>query len=115
MGAYFIVGGSSGIGKSIQEKLSSEGHQVYSTYFKNEDHCSKDHYYALDVTSEDLDLTFLPDSLDGVVYCPGAIDLKPFTRLKTVDIQADITHDLPAFVALGQVLGFQYGHYYCAC
>jgi NAD(P)-dependent dehydrogenase (short-subunit alcohol dehydrogenase family) len=90
MGAYFIVGGSSGIGKSIHEKLSSEGHQVYSTYFKNEDHCSKDHYYALDVTSEDLDLTFLPDSLDGVVYCPGAIDLKPFTRLKTTDIQADI-------------------------
>jgi len=90
MGTFFIVGGSSGIGKSIQEKLSSEGHQVYSTYFKNEDHGSKDHYYALDVTSEDLDLTFLPDSLDGVVYCPGAIDLKPFTRLKSTDIHIDL-------------------------
>jgi NAD(P)-dependent dehydrogenase (short-subunit alcohol dehydrogenase family) len=90
MGAYFIVGGSSGIGRSIQEKLSSEGHEVFSTYFKNEDYGSKDHFYALDVTSEELDLTFLPDSLDGIVYCPGAIDLKPFTRLKAADIHADL-------------------------
>jgi NAD(P)-dependent dehydrogenase (short-subunit alcohol dehydrogenase family) len=79
MGTFFIVGGSSGIGKSIQEKLRLEGHLVYSTYFKSED-----------VTEEELDLSFLPDSIDGIVYCPGAIDLKPFTRLKSNDIHIDL-------------------------
>ncbi|MDT4867008.1 hypothetical protein FQZ97_1018970 [compost metagenome] len=35
--------------------------------------------------------------------------------LPAVDAQADVTHDLAALVALGQVLGFQSGHCYCAC
>jgi 3-oxoacyl-[acyl-carrier protein] reductase len=43
---------------------------------------------ANDVTGA-LDLSHLPEVLDGVVYCPGTINLKPFHRLT----QADFAHD----------------------
>ena len=40
---------------------------------------------------EVLDLSFLPDQLDGIAYCPGSINLKPFARIKPEDFQADFS------------------------
>ena len=77
-----IVGASSGIGLSLAQGLSAEKYQVYGTY-RNTELLSSGNIeaHALDVES-DFDLDFLPDQLDGVVYCPGTINLKPFGRLK---------------------------------
>jgi NAD(P)-dependent dehydrogenase (short-subunit alcohol dehydrogenase family) len=36
-----------------------------------------------------LDLSFTPDILDGLVYCPGAVNLKPFARIKPEDFISD--------------------------
>jgi hypothetical protein len=41
----------------------------------------------------------------------GAVGAEQADDLAAVDRQADVTHDLAAFVALGQVLGFQGCHY----
>jgi NAD(P)-dependent dehydrogenase (short-subunit alcohol dehydrogenase family) len=43
----------------------------------------------LDVLSNSYDLSFLPEQIDGLVYCPGAINLKPFARIKPEDFVAD--------------------------
>ena len=86
---YLIIGGSSGIGKAIREKLIAEGNNVYATYFQNDDLAGHENYFSLDVRSEEPDLSFLPDVLDGFVYCPGAIDLKPFNRIKEASIIED--------------------------
>jgi NAD(P)-dependent dehydrogenase (short-subunit alcohol dehydrogenase family) len=90
MSNYFIVGASSGIGKAIAEDLAQAGHQVYATYNKNQ--CSDQEnlkYYFLDVLSENSDLSFLPEKLDGMAYCPGSIVLKPFHRIKAEDFVND--------------------------
>lgn len=77
-----IVGASSGIGLSLAHRLSSENHQVYGTYRNTELASSANlEAHALDVES-DFSLDFLPEQLDGVVYCPGTINLKPFARIK---------------------------------
>jgi NAD(P)-dependent dehydrogenase (short-subunit alcohol dehydrogenase family) len=39
------------------------------------------HHITIDITKEELQLDQLPDSLDGMVYCPGSINLKPFHRI----------------------------------
>jgi NAD(P)-dependent dehydrogenase (short-subunit alcohol dehydrogenase family) len=39
----------------------------------------------MDVTEETLNFDFLPDFLDGIVYLPGTINLKPFRSLKEQD------------------------------
>jgi NAD(P)-dependent dehydrogenase (short-subunit alcohol dehydrogenase family) len=42
------------------------------------------HHLTLDVTADSLDLEGLPEVLNGMVYCPGTIQLKPFQRI-TID------------------------------
>lgn len=102
MGNFFIVGGSSGIGKSIYEKLKSEGHQVHATYCKTEDQKEIGDFHYLNVLEDEYDLSFLPEVLDGFIYCPGAIDLKPFGRIKSVDIIADLNLQVLGAVKLIQ-------------
>jgi NAD(P)-dependent dehydrogenase (short-subunit alcohol dehydrogenase family) len=38
---------------------------------------------------ENLNFNFLPDILDGLVYCPGSITLKPFGRIRPEEFVQD--------------------------
>ncbi len=86
---YLVIGGSSGIGKSIADTLRERNDYVISTYNANEDFENETNYFYLDVNDEEIDLSHLPEVLDGLVYCPGAIDLKPFHRMKPEDFLKD--------------------------
>ncbi len=85
-----MVGASSGIGKEIVSLLKKEG-QVYGTYRNTpvQEKESGVEYHFLDVTEDTLNLDFLPDRIDGLAYCPGNINLKPFARIKPEDFIAD--------------------------
>lgn len=89
MANYLIIGASSGIGKELAQHLVKEGHQVYGSYNQNQTDIPSVQMHHLDVTSSELDLSFLPDTLDGVAYCPGLIDLKPFHRMKPEEFKDD--------------------------
>ncbi|MDA9906146.1 SDR family oxidoreductase, partial [Cyclobacteriaceae bacterium] len=45
--------------------------------------------FKFDVLSDTLDLSILPEAIDGVVYCPGSINLLPFHRIKLDAFRAD--------------------------
>lgn len=84
-----IIGASSGIGKASAELLS-KSNKVWGTYnthtAESTDNIS---FHELNVLGDAIDLSFLPEQIDGLVYCPGAITLKPFARIKTEDFLAD--------------------------
>jgi NAD(P)-dependent dehydrogenase (short-subunit alcohol dehydrogenase family) len=86
-----IIGASSGIGKQLARQLSDAGDQVYGTYFQHETSGEADglQHRFLDVNAPEYDLSFLPEQLDGLVYCPGSIQLKPFARIKPADFIQD--------------------------
>lgn len=88
---YLVIGASSGIGEELASILHREGHQVYGTYRNTEVEPGTDgvQYHFLDVTADQPDLDFLPETLDGMVYCPGTINLRPFARIKPGDFVKD--------------------------
>lgn len=87
---YLIIGGSSGIGKSLAEILAASGHNVYATYNKHpQDSTTNVQYSFLDVMDDKITIDFLPEALDGIVYCPGSINLKPFLRIKPASFEED--------------------------
>ena len=99
---FLIIGASSGIGLQIAKELNKEGNQLYLAS-RNEPEISGDniHFQHIDVTeSFELDL---PEQIDGLFYCPGTINLKPFHRLKEEDFIADFkVNHLGAVSALQQ-------------
>lgn len=91
MGNYIVIGASSGIGKKISEQLAETGQMVYATYFKNKVQSENEliEYHQLNVLDENISLDFLPETVDGLVYCVGSINLRPFSRIKPQDFTDD--------------------------
>lgn len=88
---YVIVGGSSGIGLKLVEKLVAENANVWVVSRTSDSlrHIPAVTHIPLDVTIDEIDKGDLPDSIDGLVYCPGSINLKPFRSLKPAQFQED--------------------------
>jgi len=104
MPTYFIIGASSGIGKKLTENLVSSGNRVIATYFKNkpETNSGLAEYQYLNVLDENIALDFLPDTLNGLVYCPGSINLRPFERIKPDDFVDDFNLQVTGAIKLIQ-------------
>jgi NAD(P)-dependent dehydrogenase (short-subunit alcohol dehydrogenase family) len=90
---YLIIGASSGIGKKLADMLANSGNEVYGTYCTKpiQNNTSGPEYHFCNVLEENLDFSFLPDTLDGLVYCPGKITLKPFGRIRPEEFVQDYT------------------------
>ncbi|WP_421871346.1 SDR family NAD(P)-dependent oxidoreductase [Marinoscillum sp.] len=81
-----VVGGTSGIGKALVSKLKSSGANVINASRSEADGVAN---ISLDVTEDFQSIEGLPEQLDGLVYCPGSINLKPFQSLKPQDYLED--------------------------
>lgn len=82
-----VIGGTSGIGLAIADNLRQKGYQVLSASRKMGDKTS-DHL-VFDAVKDELPVASLPETLHGLVYCPGSINLKPFHRLSDQDFLDD--------------------------
>ena len=46
----------------------------------------------------------MPDDLDGLVYCPGSINLKPFDRIKPEDFELDYKLQVTGLIKILQLV-----------
>ena len=94
--SFLVIGGSSGIGRQIVRLLADEGSSVVtaSRYPSDAENAGLAKGIRWDVTSGELPSEALPEALDGLVYCPGTINLKPFQRLTDKDFQLDFEVNL---------------------
>lgn len=79
-----IVGGNSGIGKATAEILKASGANLF-LYSKSGSGTS-----ALDTSTDFEEMPGLPDVIDGIVYAPGTINLKPFHRISIDDFKKEM-------------------------
>ena len=93
-----IIGGTSGIGRATVAQLQADGHMAYAA-------CRSPEKLAdLGIEAQSFDaaapgpLTW-PERLDGFVYFPGSISLKPFHRLTAEDFQRDLQVNLFGAIA----------------
>ena len=101
---YLVIGGSSGIGKEISELLSNEN-IVFSTS-RNELNESNQNIRQIkyDVLEDELDPRLLPNQIDGFVYCPGTINLRPFRSLKLETFRSDLELNLIGAIKTLQII-----------
>ncbi|MDG2013741.1 MAG: SDR family NAD(P)-dependent oxidoreductase [Pirellulaceae bacterium] len=80
---YAIIGGSSGIGLALVKRLSEAGHQVIVVSRTSESLAglSQVEHIACDLTQDEVSTEWFGDSLDGLAYCPGTINLRSFRSL----------------------------------
>jgi NAD(P)-dependent dehydrogenase (short-subunit alcohol dehydrogenase family) len=86
---FLVIGGTSGIGRATVELLSTHN-RVYATYRRQEAEGGANvSYHPLDVMLDECALPWLPDTLHGLVYCPGSITLKPMNRIGVQEMMDD--------------------------
>lgn len=109
---YIVIGGTAGIGLDIVQRLSAAGHNVHvlSRSERNLEGIKNASHSVWDASSDTAPAGEWPAVIDGLVYCPGSITLKPFHRLTAEDFLVDyrvnvmgavhaIQHFLPALKA----------------
>ncbi|WP_299433830.1 SDR family oxidoreductase [uncultured Maribacter sp.] len=85
-----IIGGSSGIGKTIVNNIMEEYNLYVANRSKENSNLEDVTYIKFDATKDNLETSLLPDVLHGLIYCPGNINLKPFKILKTESFREDM-------------------------
>jgi NAD(P)-dependent dehydrogenase (short-subunit alcohol dehydrogenase family) len=85
-----LIGGSYGIGLAIAKELQYEN-KVYIASRTNEaiNDMNVTHI-PFDAATDTLNTSLLPEVIDGFVYCPGSINLRPFRGLKPEAFESDL-------------------------
>lgn len=96
-----LIGGSYGIGLAIAKELQFENN-VYIASRSNENLADvKATHITFDATKDAIDTSQLPAVIDGLVYCPGSINLRPFKGLKPEAFETDLQIN---FISLVKVI-----------
>lgn len=85
-----IVGGTRGIGRAVAESLDANKYVLSRSEETNK--IPGVQYIVGDATDDNLQLDI--PNIDSIVYCPGSINLKPFTSLKKEDYLNDLEVNL---------------------
>jgi NAD(P)-dependent dehydrogenase (short-subunit alcohol dehydrogenase family) len=96
-----LIGGSYGIGLAIAKELQYENKVfIASRTYENIADMNVTHI-QFDATTDTLDMSKLPEAIDGLVYCPGSINLRPFKGLKLEVFEQDLQIN---FISLVKVI-----------
>lgn len=85
-----IIGASSDIGLEICKLANADGHNIYATSRDDANANNFDNFIQLDPNKSLDELDDLPEDIDGLVYCPGTINLRSLQRLTLEDIKNEM-------------------------
>ncbi|MAI71087.1 MAG: oxidoreductase [Rhodopirellula sp.] len=99
-----VVGGSHGIGSGIVRRCLDAGALVtmFSRTAGESAGLEGLQHHPIDLVAESIDPSMLPDTIDGLVYCPGTISLGPLRAVKAELLRSDYELNV-----IGAVLALQ--------
>ena len=101
-----IVGGSSGIGLSLVKQLQSDHNLIVANRSDEALNGLSVEFIPYDAENGELEVAKLPETLNGLVYCPGTINLRPFKGLRPEVFTRDFSINvMGAIKTLQAVLG----------
>jgi len=104
MGKFIVIGASKGIGKQIASDLLKENHQVIN-FSRTASSLSGIENYTWDAESDSFEIfQEIQGPIDGLVYCPGTISLKPFNRFTSKDFERDYKINVLSAIGVIQAL-----------
>jgi len=99
-----LIGGSYGIGLALAKELQYENKIIIAS--RTNENIADLHvtHIPFDAVTDALDLTKLPEVIDGLVYCPGSINLRPFKGLKPESFESDLQINFISMVKVIQTI-----------
>jgi len=92
---YLLVGGNSATGSAVIQKLNERGAEIFITSRTAiSDLPAGAQAFQADVLHEEIPAEAIPEVLDGLVYLPGSINLRPFRALKPENFREDLEINL---------------------
>lgn len=85
-----LIGGSHGIGLAIAKELENNNNVFVASRTSDGLEGLNVTHIPFDALTDDLNIELLPEIIDGFVYCPGSINLRPFRGLKLETFQSDM-------------------------
>jgi 3-oxoacyl-[acyl-carrier protein] reductase len=91
MKTFVIIGSTTGIGLSMAEQLA-QNNRVFGVSRREQSEVNHANYthFSFDVLEDSWDTIPFPEQIDGLVYCPGSIQLKPLKMLTDKVIREDM-------------------------
>lgn len=100
-----IVGSGKGIGLATAKILSEQNKIIGISRTENPElNHPNIEFHQMDILSGNLDEITFPEVVDGLVYAPGSINLKPFNRLSIDDFRNDFEINVAGAVKIIQKL-----------
>ena len=85
-----LIGGSYGIGLAIAKELQNDNNIFIASRSNEGLEALNITHIPFDSTTDIIDVSQLPAIIDGLVYCPGSINLRPFRGLKLETFESDM-------------------------
>ncbi len=102
MSTYLFIGASSAMAQAASENLMDQGHRIIGIS-RNEIVGYSERFMVKEYATEEL--PEINEPIDGLVYFPGTINLKPFHRYKQEEVMNDMTVNvLGAFQSIQKYL-----------
>jgi len=96
-----LIGGSYGIGLAIAKELQDNSNLFIASRSNAALADVKATHIPFDALTDTIDIAGLPTIIDGLVYCPGSINLRPFKGLKPEAFETDLQLN---FISLVKVI-----------
>lgn len=99
-----IAGGSSGVGRALVDICLEQGHSVWVIARNKRElpYHQNLHFIEADLSQASVAADHLPDTIHGLAYCPGSIQLMPFHRMKPEVFMQDFSVNVMGAVQLIQ-------------